>query len=337
MYTDAEITPENALYASTQVGGHPYYLYCLAMSKYENKTFGKTEAIDRLIRYEVEQGKIFGFWQTHFQDNRRHINADSDEALGRKIIYYFTRYNNQPVEIGEIAEKLNVPKKAVEEKIERLYLADLVWRTKARYYAFNDICLMRYIKFVYEKDIEGIEDIDLSQRNLFNNLKGKFLELAVQVTMMKFNSETLDGKFFGKTGKVDAPLFQFVDTKYAKGSGTRSYQIDVYGMEKTGERVWICECKYTKTRMGIRQVRKLEHAAEAFRQEAREVGGSVPGIQMWLVSTGGFTREVLKYGRERKDIFFSDYEGINSIFRAYGGNYNIPVFKDLQHNFPNCA
>ncbi|MCP4102952.1 MAG: winged helix-turn-helix transcriptional regulator, partial [Lentisphaerae bacterium] len=328
LYTDAEITPENALYASTQVGGHPYYLYCLAMSKYENKTFGKTEAIDRLIRYEVEQGKIFGFWQTHFQDNRRHINADSDEALGRKIIYYFTRYNNQPVEIGEIAEKLNVPKKAVEEKIERLYLADLVWRTKARYYAFNDICLMRYIKFVYEKDLEGIEDIDLSQRNLFNNLKGKFLELAVQVTMMKFNSETLDGKFFGKTGKVDAPLFQFVDTKYAKGSGTRSYQIDVYGREKTGERVWICECKYTKTRMGIRQVRKLEHAAEAFRQEAREAGVSVPGIQMWLVSTGGFTREVLKYGRERKDIFFSDYEGINSIFRVYGGNYNIPVFKD---------
>ncbi|MCP4108485.1 MAG: hypothetical protein GY749_44385, partial [Desulfobacteraceae bacterium] len=43
---------------------------------------------------------------------------------------------------------------------------------------------------------------------------------------------------------------------------------------------------------------------------------------------GGFTREVLKYGRERKDIFFSDYEGINSIFRVYGGNYNIPVFKD---------
>ncbi|MCP4112941.1 MAG: hypothetical protein GY749_46680 [Desulfobacteraceae bacterium] len=34
------------------------------------------------------------------------LALDSDEALGRKIIYYFTRYNNQPVEIGEIAEKL---------------------------------------------------------------------------------------------------------------------------------------------------------------------------------------------------------------------------------------
>ena len=266
------------------------------------------------------------FWQTHFQDNRKHINADSDEALGKKIIYYFTRYNNQPVEIKEIAEKLNVSKKAVEDKIEKLYMADLVWRTKARYYAFNDICLMRFIKFVYEKDLEGIEDIDLSQQSLFNNLKGRFLELLVQVTMMKFNYENLDGKFFGKVEEIEVPLFQMVDTKYAKGSKSRLYQIDVFGREKQGERLWICECKYTKTKMGINQLKKLEDAADALKQEIKESGAVVPDTQMWLVSTGGFTQEVLDYVKDRKDIFFSDHEGINSIFRAYGGNYNIPVF-----------
>ncbi|MCP4350813.1 MAG: hypothetical protein GY795_35555 [Desulfobacterales bacterium] len=321
------ISPENAIYASAQAGGHPYYLYCLAMSKCEDKSFEETDTIDRLIRYEIRHGKIFGFWQTHFQDNRKHINADSDETLGRKIIYYFTMYNNRPVEINEIAEKLNVSKKAVEDKIERLYLADLVWRTEARYYSFNDICLMRYIKFVYEKDLEDVEEIDLSQQKLFNNLKGKFLELIVQVTMMKFSHEKLDGKFFGKTGKIEAPLFQVTDTRYAKASKTRSYQIDVYAREKTGKRVWLCECKYKKTKMGIKDVKKLEDAAAAFQQEAGESGHTVPEIQMWLVSAGGFTREVLKYAGGRKDIFFSDYEGINSIFRGYGGNYNIPVFK----------
>jgi len=212
------VSPVNALYASAQVGGHPYYIYCLVMSKCENKKFDETEAIDSLIRYETEQGKIFGFWQTHFRDNRKHINADSDEELGKKIIYYFTRYNNQPVDTGEIAEKLGVPVKAVEEKIERLYLADLVYITRARYYAFSDICLMRFIRFLYEKDLEGLEEVDLSQQNLFNNLKGRFLELVVQVTMMKFNDEILDGKFFGKTGEIRAPLFQFADTKYAKGA-----------------------------------------------------------------------------------------------------------------------
>ncbi|MCP4754269.1 MAG: hypothetical protein GY866_25575, partial [Proteobacteria bacterium] len=128
----SSITPENALYASAQTGGHPYYLYCLSVSECENKSFEGKDEIDSLIRYEIEQGKIYGFWQTHFDDNRRHINADDDEALGKKIIYYFTRYNNRPVEIKEIAGKLNVSPKSVEKKIEKLYLADLVYRSRAR-------------------------------------------------------------------------------------------------------------------------------------------------------------------------------------------------------------
>ncbi|KPA16805.1 hypothetical protein MHK_002991 [Candidatus Magnetomorum sp. HK-1] len=50
---------------------------------------------------------------------------------------------------------LQIPKKTVETKIEKLYLADLVYRSAAKYYTFNDICLMRFIKFVYEQDLKG--------------------------------------------------------------------------------------------------------------------------------------------------------------------------------------
>jgi predicted transcriptional regulator len=322
------INPENAFYASTQTGGHPYYLYCLAMSKCENKNFKSKKAIDRIIRYEIERGKIYGFWQTHFEDNRKYINADNDEQLGKKIIYYFTRYNNQPVHIKEIAQTLQVPKKAVQEKIEKLYSADLVYRSAAKYYTFNDICLMRFIKFVYEQDLESVEEIDLSQQNLFNTLKGKFLEIVVQATMMKFNNEEIDGRYFGKTGHIKVPLFQVVDSKYAKGLRTEQYQIDVCGTEQMQNRYWLCECKYTKTRMGIAQVEKLEKAGEALKQEAMDAELSAPGIRMWLVSTGGFTKEVIDYVKDREDIYYSDYQGINDIFQAYGGNYKIPVFKN---------
>ncbi|MCP4345243.1 MAG: hypothetical protein GY795_06915 [Desulfobacterales bacterium] len=331
---DADISPEDALYASAQVGGHPYYLYCMAMSKCEGKKFEDKDAVDRIVRYEIERGNIYGFWQTHFDNNRKYINADSDDALGKKIIYYFTRYNNQPVDTGEIAEKLNVPKKEVEKKIEKLCLADLVYRSAARYYTFNDICLMRFIKFVYEKDIEGINKIDLSQRNLFNTLKGRFLEMVVQVTMMKFNHEILDGKLFGKSGQIEMPLFQFVDTRYVKAVRTSQYQIDVYGNETGKKRVWICECKYTRAKMGISQLKKLEQVAEALKQEAEDAKHTVPEIQMWLVSTGGFTRDVLTYAKNRADIYLSDYEGINGIFQMYGGNYRIPVFKNQQIEKP---
>ena len=285
------------------------------------------DAVDEVIRYETQQGKIYGFWQTHFEDNRKYINTDNDEALGKKIIYYFTKYNNQPVDTKEIAEKLNVSKKAVDEKIEKLYQADLVYRSAAKFYTFNDICLMRFIKFVYEQDLEDVEEIDLSQQNMYNNLKGRFLEIIVQVTMMKFNKETLPGSFFGKPEEIQVPLFGVVDTKYVKGFRTRQYQIDVCAREDSKEnRYWICECKYTKTKMGIKQVEKLEQAAKAMKQEAEDINRAVPLIQMWLVSTGGFTQEVQNYVTARDDIYLSDYEGVNGIFRKFGGNYKIPLF-----------
>ncbi|MCP4404612.1 MAG: hypothetical protein GY801_45830 [bacterium] len=324
---EATISPQNAFYASTQVGGHPYYLYCLAVSEYADKRFEDTVSIDQVIRYEIEQGKIYGFWQTHFQDNRRYINADNDIELGKKIIYYCTQYNDQPVDIKAIARKLDVSKYEVEAKIEKLYQADLLYRSAAKYYTFNDICLMRYIKFVYEQDLEGIEEIDLSQQNLFNTLKGKFLELVVQVTMMKMNHETLDGRWFGTTGEIEAPLFQNVKANTVQASATPQYQIDVYGQVLGEPRLWLCECKYTKTAMGMSQVQKLERAAEVVTQDAREAGRRIPAIRFWLVSTGGFTKEVSRYVDTRDDIYASDHDGINGIFQAYGGNYRIPIFQ----------
>ncbi|MCI5138349.1 MAG: hypothetical protein D3922_08015, partial [Candidatus Electrothrix sp. AR1] len=78
--------------------------------------------------------------------------------------------------------------------------------------------------------------------------------------------------------------------------------------------------------MSIAQVKKLEAAAQVFRQEQEEEGLSVPEIQLWLISTGGFTEEVRAAVASREDVYSSDYEGINSIFKAFGSNYSIPIF-----------
>ncbi len=329
LYTEnISISTESALYASTQVGGHPYYLYCLAISDHENKLFNSKADVDRIIQYEIEYGKIGSFWQVHFENNRRYINSDEDAALGRKIIYYFTQYNNQLVDTKTIASKLNVPKTAVDQKIRKLYQADLVYR-RARYYAFNDICLMRFIHFFYADEIEGLEKIDLSEQSRFNNLKGRFLEIIVQVTMMKFNDEELDGAWYGRPAQtIKAPLFQIVDSKQTKGSTTRNYQLDVVGKTVRRDLFWVCECKYTRKKMNLSQVHKLEKAAIVLKQELKESEQPIPHMQLWLVSTGGFTNEVLRYVEGREDIYFTDHDGINNIFGAYGGNYNIPLFNN---------
>ncbi|WP_446012025.1 hypothetical protein [Candidatus Electrothrix sp.] len=324
------ISPELALYASAQVAGHPYYLYCLATSKCETREFRNKQAVDQVIRYEIENGKIYGFWRTHFDNNRELINQDDDTELGKKIIYYFTRYNNQPVDTKAIADKLGVAKKAVAKKIEKLYAADLVYRSAEKFYTFNDICLMRFIKFVYEQDLEGVDEIDLSQQGLINTLKGKFLEMAVEVSMLKFNREQLPGAWFGRTEEVlEVPLFQYVRSQRVKASASPEYQIDVLGNEAGKEdRVWLCECKYTRKPMSMAQVEKLEAAAQVFQQQLKEEGRSVPAeLRFWLISTGGFTQEVLEYAGNREDMYASDYEGINNIFRRFGSNYSIPMFR----------
>jgi len=64
--SDLSIQPEMAFYASSQVGGHPYYLYCLVQSKFEQK-FDSKEVIDELIHYETTEGKIFGFWKMWYR------------------------------------------------------------------------------------------------------------------------------------------------------------------------------------------------------------------------------------------------------------------------------
>jgi hypothetical protein len=53
----------------------------------------------------------------------------------------------------------------------------------------SNICLMRYIKLVFEQDLKDIDKIDLSLQSKYNVHKGRFLENVVQVTMMKFNHE----------------------------------------------------------------------------------------------------------------------------------------------------
>ena len=153
--------------------------------------------------------------------------------------------------------------------------------------------------------------------------------MLVQVTMMKFNHEKLDGVFFGKTAHIELPLFRYVNTKTVKGLKTSQYQIDIFGQElRQRNRVWLCECKYTKSKMGMTGLEKLKKACEALKQEEEDKGLAIPEVQLWLVSTGGFTEELLNHVKDREDIYTSDYEGINRIFQAYGGNYRIPVFRD---------
>jgi hypothetical protein len=107
---------------------------------------------------------------------------------------------------------------------------------------------------------------------------------------------------------------------------TKQYQIDIFAKELRQNRYWLCECKYTKRPMGMKQVWKLEKAAKAFQKEERDRGLDVPDVTLWVICTGGFTEAVQKHITQKNDFYMSDHDDINRIFGAYGGNYNIPLF-----------
>jgi predicted transcriptional regulator len=313
---NGSIFDELAIYLSAQVNGHPYYIYCCAVSACPDKDFSTREAIDRVIDFEVTRGKIFGFWETHFDNNRRYINQDNDIELGKKIIYYFTKYNNAPVDLEEIAAKLKVDRSAVADKIEKLYQADLVYRSDYKYYTFNDIMLMRYIQYRYEAELRNIEKVDLKNQGTFNYIKGKLLEQVVQNLFSRFNDNELPGELFGRPGSIIiTPLFTARGDLVVKLPDSGEYQIDAFGEHYRDETsiLWVAECKYRKRDpLNATEVKKALEAAEVVREsrKAREA-------LVWLVSTGGFTNDALALIKENCCLW-SGQEEINEIVKYFG-------------------
>jgi len=77
----------------------------------------------------------------------------------------------------------------------------------------------------------------------------------------------------------------------------------------------------------MNQIKKFERAAKAFQQEASDSGLEIPDITLWVICTGGFTLAVQKHIARKNNFYMSDHDEINRIFAAYGGNYEIPLFK----------
>jgi len=78
--------------------------------------------------------------------------------------------------------------------------------------------------------------------------------------------------------------------------------------------------------MGIETVKKAEKSMEAFLQQQTNEGRQTEKVQLWLVSTSGFTNEVIEYIKDIDYIYYSDYDSINKLNRQYGGGFDIPLF-----------
>jgi len=76
--------------------------------------------------------------------------------------------------------------------------------------------------------------------------------------------------------------------------------------------------------MTLDEAKKAVHASEAFLKTEYKNPGLVIKHKIWLISTGGFTAELLGFIRDG-GIYYSSHEEINELFRLYGGSIKIPV------------
>ncbi|HHV61677.1 MAG TPA: hypothetical protein GXX51_03430, partial [Firmicutes bacterium] len=119
------------------------------------------------------------------------------------------------------------------------------------------------------------------------------------------------------------PLFKAKGDMIVKLPDSGEHQVDAYGdYERDGvKHLWVAECKYRKSEpMTAREVEKALEAAEVVREirNARD-------MKVWLVSTGGFTRDALAL-IEKSGCLFSGLDEINEIARLYGIGVKIVEF-----------
>jgi hypothetical protein len=94
-----------------------------------------------------------------------------------------------------------------------------------------------------------------------------------------------------------------IQTHFEREKGLKHELIRLRCLAEKRNKVWLCECKYTKAPMVLEQVKKLESAAQVLKQVHEEEGTEVPEIHMWLISAGGFAAKVLTYIEARTDIY----------------------------------
>ncbi|NPV54956.1 MAG: hypothetical protein HPY71_15825 [Firmicutes bacterium] len=315
------ISDELALYLSELVGGHPYYVYCVANTEGPFETFATRSEIEAAVEWELQNGVIGGFWSTHFMNYENTINDDPDPGIGKRIIYYLLKYQGRTVEEMEIANSLGITPEVVARKLQKLSEADLVERVGPySYRGLTDKMLARYIYQVYGKYVEDVDRKQVRIPVTEDLSKGRYLELQVENLLYKFHGQKVDGRLFGREGEFVLPvIIQAYDT-VVKAESEREYQVDAIAVYRTvaGMSAWVAECKNRTRPMGKQEVEKLEAAAAAIKAEKQ-----LADVILWFVSTGGFTKEAINLIWKR-GYLWSGRNEINELIRFFGGKVMVP-------------
>lgn len=303
-----ETTFEMCLAISRMVGGNPEYIKCIFTSDILPSRILDLETVERLIEFEVTQGKIWAFWDRHFAENMERIN-DSDAA--RRIVLYIAKRAGEAITAREVERDLDIDYQPALDRLRLLTKADIIsgdipgWDS---FQGLQDKMLYKYITLTLRGPVERVDqeqvrlDVrrDLAReieaisadletmRGTWSQVIGRSAEIFVENVMYKFDGRTVRGALFNAEEEVRLPDFTEVYRTRTQMPGERGYQIDVFGRaEEDGEDIgWAVEVRKREPKFGLPDVAKFRGALESVQREKR-----LDRVVGWVFSTGGFTGE----------------------------------------------
>lgn len=291
--------------------GHPFYIYATAMRVLEMKsllhkplnpqtvqeafvleTLGTTGRIYNLCRYVLEES----------------LQRARGETMPQAILQTLGRAT-EGLNLTQLARRLKRPTGAIRQVLNWLMEVDLLKQREDKVYVFRDPVLQLWVAYYYA----GLELTGMPHHRVLDQLVAELMEKYQRVTtelglakesqvrelLQCFAGQEVDGELLGFSGRVHLPTFRRV-TPYRSTAD----QIEVDALAEDGER-WAVEIKWRGKRAGLKEVRKLAHAAE------------ILSAHPWFISRAGFTPEADHYVRQ-EGIMRSSFDHIQALARAVG-------------------
>jgi|GEM_PF-2168915 len=280
-----DVSLEVAYNICRQVDGHPYYIWALFNSEYDDKELTTEEGVEAALQHPEDEIRVEKIWE----ELELPISVEETNEILQKLIWC-----DLVIESGDrfygglsdpvLAQVLNIQ---YSWEIDEMTRREAIAKVQAQWQA---------------KTIAYYEEIIDRMRSELNHWVGHVAEAFIQTFMRKhFDDQMVDGaKYFNLPNDVpcDILLTEFdrvYSTKVQAYGATRSYQIDIYALPKDEvQPPWVVEVKNWQKPVSLTQVEHFWNAAQSMAEDKGH-----EKIVCWFHARSGFTEPARKFLAEK--------------------------------------
>lgn len=156
-----ELPEEHNIYLAKYTIGLPYYINRILYSVHKSKEkVVNAEVLSNSIAQEITRGAIYKDLDVQLL---KYIKSNK-LSIVRSILYFASNYEDEPIQIEEIAEKLRVPKVVVKMTLSQMSMADLIESREDIYYNIPDHIVRKFLKIQYFREVKKIPPMNLEYK-----------------------------------------------------------------------------------------------------------------------------------------------------------------------------